>query len=456
MLGRSPVSSQRTGAGSRRWTPSRRMSSKVLAALALALIAMRIDLSQGLSVGYAVAVILIPVWFPVIREYSGARTLFVVGFIALGSGLWLTEVAKSTHAVSLGQTASMTVGLGGILCSVGVVLWARRIISDQWVAIWFGVGLLAGVTPSNELFYLNPWRFGYSFAITITVLALAQRSGQRWLELVAALGLTILSTLTDARSSFAILLLTVILVAWQLRPVRPTRTKSAVRVVVALGLLAVAVYNFGQAAILEGVFGEATRDRTLAQLDLSGSLILGGRPELLATLALMQRQPTGFGAGTLLNPADVLAAKSGMAAFQYDPNNGYVENFMFGNHVELHSIIGDLWVHFGIAGLVLAGVILFLLLRGIGVSVTSNTASAVLLFLAVTILWAMFFGPIYSNARALILLLGLAMIHLEPWSSGRSPGSHALGNHVLGSDALGSNPPSGRSALGQRRLSRLS
>lgn len=415
------LSSQRGRVRPGEWTPSRRTSSKVLAAAALVLIAMRIDLSQGLTVGYVVAVILVPVWFPVLRAYKGARTLLVVGLISLGSGLWLTEVAKSTHVISLGQTASMTVGLGGILCSVGVVLWTRRVLSDQWVAIWFGVGLLAGITPSNELFFLNPWRFGYSFAITVTVLALAQRSGRRWLELVAALGLTVFSTLTDARSSFAILLLTVILVAWQLRPARPSRTKSALRVVVALVLLAITVYNFGQAAILEGVFGEATRERTVAQLDLSGSLILGGRPELAATLALMQQRPTGFGAGTLLNPADVLTAKSGMAGIHYDPNNGYVENFMFGNHVELHSIIGDLWVHFGIAGIALAGVILFLFLRGIGVSVTSNTASAVLIFLAITILWALFFGPIYSNARALILLLGLAMIHRESWADYSPP-----------------------------------
>ena len=43
-----------------------------------------------------------------------------------------------------------------------------------------------------------------------------------------------------------------------------------------------------------------------------------------------------------------------MIDINYDPDNGYVNNFMFGNGIELHSGIGDLWAFMGPVGLVVA------------------------------------------------------------------------------------------------------
>lgn len=392
---------------------NRALSGKVVAAVVLVLIGMRIDITLGITVGYVVAAALTPIWARVIAGYRGALTLLIIGFSAVISGLWLTALSSGDHTISPSETIAITSALTGILVSVGFVLWARTVLPDTWIAIFFGIGLAGSVSPGSEGFLENPWRFGYSMAVTVLALAIARHRG-RWLELIAALGLTAVSTLTDARSSFAILLLTVVLVAWQLRPTRPSRTKSGTRVVLALGALAVAVYNLGQEAIVAGYFGEATRERTIAQLDMSGSLILGGRPEMTATWALMQHQPWGFGTGTLLNTGDVLTAKTGMAAINYQPNNGYVEKFMFGNRIELHSIMGDLWSHFGIPGLILGVVILVLILRGVGVMVSANTASAVLLFLAVNTFWVLFFGPLYSASRMLILVLGLVLLPRAP------------------------------------------
>ena len=383
---------------------------RLVAGVVVVLIAMRIELPLGLTVGYLAAAALAPLWFPVLREYRGARALLIAGLVALGSGLWLTEFARDTHEISLGIAAGWTFRLAGVLCSVGFVLWARKVIPDSWLALFFGLGLLAGGPTASELYEQNPWRFGFSFAVSVIVLALANVAGRRWLGFVAALGLAVVAMFTDARSSFAILLLTALLLGWQLRPTRATRGKSGARVVIALAALAVVVYNFGQAAIVAGYFGETTQQRTIEQLDASGSLILGGRPELAATLALMQDRPIGFGVGTLPNLGDILTAKSGMAEIGYEPNNGYVERYMLGGHIELHSLFGDLWAHFGIPGLALAGFILFLILRGIGATISARSASPVLIFLVVTAGWTFFFGPFYSAERMLILTLGLVML----------------------------------------------
>ena len=392
-------------------------SNKIIAVVALVFIGLRVELPLGMTVDYLFAAALFPLWFPILRWYRGASTLMLVGLVAIGSGFWLSAFASPTHVIGLGELAGNSIGLFGILCSIGFVLWARSVLPDSWVALWLGLGLLAGVSTGNERFSDNPWRFGFSFAVTVVVLAVAhilnRRFDRRWFDLVAVLALTAISMLTDARSSFAILFLAAILVAWQMRPtkrLRSMRIRSGTGVVVAIGVLAVITYNLGQAAIVAGLFGEATRMRTVDQLNTAGSLILGGRPELAATVSLMAHQPYGFGAGTVLNPADVLVAKTGMASINYAPDNGYVENYMFGGHIELHSVLGDLWARFGIAGLVLAAVILFLVLRGVGVAVATNRASGILLFLVVTTVWVFFFGPLYSAARLLILAVALVLI----------------------------------------------
>ena len=388
-------------------------SSKILAVIVVFLIGLRLDLPLGITVGYLAAAALIPLWLPMLGRYRGALTLMLVGLVAVGSGIWLSALAAPTHVIAPGELAGNSIGLVGILFSFGFLLWARSVLPDPWVALWFGLGLLSGVTTDNERFFDNPWRFGFSFALTVVILAVAHILNRRWFDLLAVLGLTGLSMLTDARSSFAILLLTAILVAWQMRPTsrrRFLRSRSGAGVVVAIGVLAVVVYNLGQSAIVAGLFGEATRLRTVDQLNTAGSLILGGRPELAATASLMAHQPYGFGAGTLLNPTDVLAAKTGMASINYAPDNGYVENYMFGGNIELHSVLGDLWARFGIPGLVLAGVILFLVLRGVGAAVAVNRASGILLFLVVNTVWVFFFGPLYTAARLLILVLALVLI----------------------------------------------
>lgn len=405
------------------------VSSKILAALVLVLIGVRIEFPLGLTAGYIIVIALSPVWFPVLRHYRGGMTIFVTSLVCLVSGLWLNELAAPTHSISRGETVGVIVSLLGILCCIGFVLWARQVLPDSYVALWFGVGLLASVTGTSSMYSDNPWRFGFSFAVTVIALALAHLVGRRWIELVVIVVLTVVNMLTDARSAFATLFLTGILVAWQMRPQgakgrQSLRRKSGLGVIVGMGALAAVVFYLAQKAILAGYFGEATRARTVEQLNAAGSLILGGRPELAATLGLMQHRPLGFGAGTMLNPDDLLAAKQGMASINYAPDNGYVEKYMFGGHIELHSVFGDLWAHFGIPGLLLAVVLLVLLVWGLAAAIAGNRASGVVVFLAVNAVWTILFGPLYGATRMVILVMGLILVRRsshELTPGGRAP-----------------------------------
>jgi hypothetical protein len=383
---------------------------RFLAAAALVMIGARIALPQGIEVGHVAAVLLLPVWLPVVRLYRWGWALIGTGLLAAVMGFWLTVFNSNDHSSDASLMTSTTVLLVGALVSIGVVLWARRVLPEANVTLWFGIGLALAITPNSPLYPTNPWKFGFAVPVAIITLSLAYKSGRRWLQLVVLGALTITSGLNDSRSAFAILLLAAIVVAFQVVPRGKNRTLAAIRMIAGLGGLTVVIYNLGQALILDGYLGASTQARSLQQLETSGSLILGGRPELSATIALFNHQWWGFGSGTLPSLTDISVAKAGMASINYAPDNGYVERYMFGGHYELHSIFGDFFTHFGIAGLLFLLVVVIVAVWGIAIRIADRTASGVIMFASATTLWGVGFSPFYSAAPLFVLMLGMLAI----------------------------------------------
>lgn len=392
----------------------RRAGARVVATVALIVIAARIQLPQGLTIGYLVAALLLPVWAPSLRRYHGGVLLMVLGAAAAVNGYILTDLARGTTHTGNGLMLQNTFVLIGTMLSIGVVLWARTIMPLWAIGLAFGIGLLLGIDPHGLLASGNPWKFVFTIPVTVISLSLAMVRRNRPLELIIIVILSALSMVSDARSGFAILILTGVLVLWQIRPSAATRRASTTRVLLGMLLISAVAYNVGQSLIVDGALGQATQQRTITQIDTSGSLILGGRPELAATTSLMQHFPFGFGSGTYADSTQILIAKQGMAAINYAPNNGYVDNFMFGTGFELHSMIGDLWANYGLGGFALAGALLWYSVRGLTHGVARRTASALLIYLAVRTIWSLFFGPWYSSVPMLTLLMGMALLTREP------------------------------------------
>jgi hypothetical protein len=381
---------------------------RVMAALAIVLIAFREPILQGLEVGHVAAVLLAPLWIPPFLRHRGAPALAGLIVLSVVAGAWLTGASSGDHAISSTEGVSASILILGLLASVGVITWARTLMGDATVAVWFGVGLVVGINPGSTLFATNPWKFGLSVPLAVLLLALAWRSGRRWAAVVVLVALVVMAGANDSRSELAILLLVLLVVLWDLRPVTGRRG-SVVSTLLVLAGLAVVVYQAGQALILEGYLGESTRQRTERQLDEAGSVIAGGRPELGAASALFQHHPWGFGSGTLPNLTEIQVAKSGMAALNYDPDNGYVENYLFGSSFELHSVLGDLWTRFGLAGILLTIAVLVILLAAAGRSVSHRTAAALLVYVIVKSLWNIPFSPVFSAVPLLVLALGLSL-----------------------------------------------
>lgn len=388
------------------------LRNRLIAVVALVLLGMRQFIGQGLTVGYVVVILLIPLWFTALGRYWGARVLMVLGAIALVSGFWLTELARVDHKVSPALLVSTSVMVLGMLCGVGVILWARLILPLWAVAVSVGAGmLLATIFQSADG---NSWKFEYSVPVTVIALAVASRSRRRLFPLVCVLALAAISATHDSRSFFGILIVTAILTLWQFVPAGSRGKRSIVVTCMALVAIGLIAYALGTQLVVDGYLGKEAQARSVSQIQTSGSLLVGGRPEMAASLALFEDRPWGFGSGVVPNLGDISVAKAGMAAINYEPNNGYVENYMFGGQVKLHSVIADSWSHFGLPGIAFAAMITFLSVRAVVKSIAVRRPVALVLFLAVLTFWNLLFSPIYSSAPTLMLTLGLVFLGNGP------------------------------------------
>ena len=381
--------------------------------------------ASSVTIGDIVAILLVPIWITSLRRYRGAVLFACAGLLALASGLALSKWARIDHNVSSGIAASALMLLLGIICGAGFVLWSRGVLTVSQIGVWYGLGLLTDVARRHHLaLTTDGWKHGFAVAAGVLVLAVAHRMKlRRTAELVALAALAILSIGLGARSYFATFLLTLMVIAWLNRPRTLSHRASWTWTAALLGGLAIGIYYLGSTLLVNGYLGRAAQAKSVEQIDTAGSLILGGRPELGATLALFKERPWGFGAGVIANSHDIGVAKAGLADLHYDPNNGYVDRFMFGGQIELHSTLGDVWANFGIAGLLLIALIALLVVRGLALSIAEGTGSALLVFFAGGRLWNLTFSPFLSAAPSLLLALGLAL----PRRVKSAPlGAHAL------------------------------
>jgi len=398
----------------RRW----RTAEVAVCMVVLVSFGVRYYLPYRVTLGCALMLVTAPAWLRVLRSFRYGVTLAVLTLSALVFGAGLTIYAFSGHYVapySLFTDVSLVVFT---FAGVGVVLWGRELLGSRVTAILFALGLMIGAGLHGTSGDLNDWKG--SWAIPVTVLVLSLTYGRRWSSMIAAAALAAVSVIFDTRAHAAILVLCVVAVAWQMRPAVPSRRVSSIWTAVILATLGSITYYLGSAALVRGYLGAGAQARSIEQISTTGSLILGGRPEIAATVALIRHEVWGFGFGVMPRTGDVLLAKEGMASINYDPNNGYVDRYMFGAGFELHSVVGDVWVRMGVVGLLLLLAVLVVLVKGLAARLADRTATGLVLFLVFWSCWNFFFSPFLSSALALTLAIGLAMPRSAPVTTGPS------------------------------------
>ncbi|MFI5623843.1 hypothetical protein ACIA03_10275 [Nocardioides sp. NPDC051685] len=366
-------------------------------------------LVRGLTVGGLMGAALAPVWIREAGRYRGAVLGGVLLLACLFSALALTTWRSATHPpTEAGLLFELVPVVSAVMC-VGALLWAQRVLSPGVVVCLYAVGSFMTATMGSR-FAEDPWRFGFAEPATMLLLGICLMVKRVGADMVALGALTAVTALSGARSMSAFLIMTAVLLLWQHRPRTAKRTTSALLSLVLVGALGFGLYRALEGAALDGYLGQSAQERTEEQTRTAGSLILGGRPEIGATVALMMHEPLGYGAGTMATSTDMQVAKQGMSRLGYDPDNGYVEHYMFGTRIEVHSLMGDLWVWFGLAGLVLSVWLLWLAASYLGRSMAYRTGTALGIYLALQLGWNLFFGPIISSLPPLALALGVFLL----------------------------------------------
>ena len=269
----------------------------LVAAAALVAVGSDFPLPVGrITVALVVALLLAPVtvlttW----RLTRWARGFILLTSAAMVWGVWLA-VRPGLRVGDTGHAREDLFLMATLLLGTCVVVWARTLLRDEWVAGLFGVGLLVHGATAGGQFASNPWKFGFALPVAVILLSLAWAARSWRLEVVLLVVLAFLSAVTDSRSGFALLALTALLVIWSQRP-RVGSRRRWVGSFVLLGAAFFGIYKVAEALIVNGYLGQATQLRTEAQIQAGSSLILGSRPELGASLALMRAHLMGFGVG---------------------------------------------------------------------------------------------------------------------------------------------------------------
>lgn len=379
----------------------------VAAAVVLTILAASRISAFGVPLVVVAGVLLLPIWWTAAAGVVSYRALAIAGVAAAVVGVVVAVFRPEGRGLIFRDLVAQTALLLSVVVGVGILIWLRELCGDWVAGLTFGFGSFLAIRP-NAGFLDDPWRFGFAVPTILVVLAVSAKRRNPWLELGACTFLLLTLALSGARSRTGVLLIVALLVLFQTWGIPRRGFTAAVRVVVVLALGALATYELGQAVVLEGYLGEAAQQRSVQQIDQSGSLILGGRPEMAASTSLFRADPWGFGAGVTPSMHDVAVAKSGLLGIGYSPDNDYVEGYMFGHGVEVHSVIGDLWARHSLGGLLFVGVAVVIILAGLGRRVARRSAGALLVFCGLSALWDLAFSPMLTSAPLLMLALGLS------------------------------------------------
>lgn len=382
-------------------------ATKLLLQVLVVLVGLAVPVRFGASATVPVLIVLLPVWIGVLRRYTLAPIIVVVAVAAVPSGLLLGAVSSVDHEIDgLLRYQSIALLFSGIAAFV-VVLWARQELPLGRILVLFALGALASDLSAGRL----SWKFDLAVPTTLLVLGLLGRRPSHRAAIVALLVLGVIGVLEDSRSFFGFCLLAATLTAWQTRP----RGRSVNRWYPALLMTgaALAAYLLTASLLTGGYLGSELQERSTEQIETSGSILAGGRPEWAATRELIARNPEGYGLGVVPNWSDIQAGKAGLSSIdvKLEPQR---QRYMFGGQFKLHSIAADLWVSYGWVGLALAMLILVGLVRSLSFALAARRAQPAVIFITLLAVWHVLFGPIFSNWLEVCVALGLGLATRRP------------------------------------------
>lgn len=342
-----------------------------------------------------------------IVQYRGANLLLGLWALCLFVGPALAAVTSDElgRGLDLRFGARMMLLMLSAGVSLYVLLWSRTLVGPRRTAALYAIGLvLQGVSDFPAIAH-NPWKFGFAFPVAICLLAAARTRAQVFFVLATTASI---SVIFQFRSFAAMCALTIIVMLVGTSN-GSTRRKFDARFLATFSLSTILVYQIGTIGLLNGWFGAGLQNLALTQ-SRGGqvSLVVGARPEFASALALFQSRPMGFGPGVIPNLNDVATGINALDKLGVNTNTAYVKSYLFGDKLELHSVIGDLWLLFGLLGLILSAAILWYLMSGLLSEDTRLATGALGVLAGIVALWDLAFSPL-SAVDNVVLTLALLL-----------------------------------------------
>lgn len=364
----------------------------------------------SLNLGVLVAALTIPLWVSASAEFRGARILQILMLATvLGGGILLVAAAQS-HEFALERALGISLAMVLSPVALGFLLWARKLLGLASVGLLYGLGALIDNAVRFQEWGENGWKYGYSWAVAVILLSLVVGLRREKLATAAVfLALVIPSVLGGYRTLmvFCVVALALFLfMDWNRRQERFPRVPLLLGLVVGCAALAYAVLTW---LSLSGLLGLEVQSKSEYAIKETGSVLVGGRVEWSATLALMNERFFGFGPGVIPSEADIEVGKQGLAGIGANPESQHANTYIFDGQFRLHSIFGDLWTNFGIPGLVLAIAAAILAIVALIRFGERDRASGLQILLALWLLWDIVFSPFDSNWRYDVFALAMIL-----------------------------------------------
>lgn len=259
-----------------------------------------------------------------------------------------------------------------------------------------------------------PWKFGYAMGVNLSVVLLACYfyNRRRYLPVLLLLcGVGAVNLLFNFRSPVLLLLLTIALAVpviperigpWVVLP--PAGTKRRLLILVLLAVtVSLAAGGIVKMASAAGYLGEDAREKNEMQSHVRGGLLLGGRPEIVASSRAVFDSPL-LGHGSWAKDFrytelvyDEMYERGMGSGEDIDSIEEYSEGL-----IPTHSHLMGAWVWAGIMGGVFWGYVFWIVSKAtIQMSMARPLFASLYMYFCIAMLWDILFSP-FGTSRRLI------------------------------------------------------
>lgn len=373
------------------------------------LLGTRVHIYAGIGIATVVAILMLPGWLQTGLRLRRYRTGLLFTAASVVCGLALLQIDVATHDVSVSVAWTIVNHLVGGVLVAGALTVCATSFGCRPTAICYGIGSLLSVAVTPTLWAGDVWK--YSLALPVTLIVLGVLSQSRVRACGGLILLAVVDTVFAYRSHAGLCVIGVVLLSIDTIAVRAGyRRQSGFLLGILIVGASILVYQLSTDAALSGRLGGSIQERSTAQVSRSGSLIEGGRPEWTGTVALMGEHPLGFGPGVVPLNVDAGVLKKGLLNSNIGIGGSYVNDYLLGGQFKLHSTAADLWVNFGPVGL-LFGLWLFVTFgKAILDGFLAGADTALIVFVTLSSMWFLAFGPILTNWPDICLTLALVSV----------------------------------------------